>query len=400
MLESFLYAKEVRIFNLRTFLIDKVINSREKADKVQLDNSKRLAFEGSFFIVSDFILQIALNIYLIFRVLARGLEIGSMTIYSAAVGEFSGALNRITKAYLALANLSLNINELEEFISIPLSYQKSGNQLPAFDGQGTIEFKNVSFRYPGSDHYALKNINITLRGNEKLCIVGTNGSGKSTFVKLLTGLYAPTTGEILLNGVSINAYDHQKYQALFAPVFQDFALYHLTLGENIVLSNVNCAERLDTIYKKSGLAPLVDQLEKGVEAQVHKWIYPDGFEPSGGEGQRIAIARAIYHNAPIMLLDEPTAALDPVAEHEIYTQFNDMITNKTAVLITHRLSAVQLADRVAVFEKGGIVEMGSHQELYENGKLYRDMFDKQSAFYRGAESVESLASLSLAEGKR
>jgi ATP-binding cassette subfamily B protein/ATP-binding cassette subfamily C protein len=252
---------------------------------------------------------------------------------------------------------------------------------PDFGKNSIIEFKNVSFQYPGSTHYALKNVNITLRGDEKLCIVGTNGSGKSTFIKLLTRLYTPKEGKILLNGVDINEYDHMQYQALFSPVFQDFALYHLSLRENIVLAGEYDEKRFNEVCTKSGLVPLADKLQKKYEAQLYKWVYGDGFEPSGGEGQRIAIARAVYHDAAVMLLDEPTAALDPVAEYEIYTQFNEMVTNKTAVLITHRLSAVQLADKVAVFENGAVVEYGTHKELYMNSGIYKEMFDKQAEFY-------------------
>jgi ATP-binding cassette subfamily B protein/ATP-binding cassette subfamily C protein len=305
-----------------------------------------------------------------------------MTIYLTAIGQFAGSLNGVMNSYLGLSHRSLEIQEMIDFMNIPLKQYETGDKTPTFDENAVIEFRKVSFKYPNSDNYALKDIDITIRGNEKLCIVGANGSGKSTFIKLITRLYMPTEGEILLNGVNINEYDYLKYQRLFAPVFQDFCQYNLSVGKNIMLANEYNQERLDEICSKSGLlSPLINKLAKGYHTQVTKWTDEDGFEPSGGEGQRIAIARAVYHGAPISLLDEPTAALDPIAEYEIYRQFNEIITDKTAVLITHRLSAVQLAEKVAVFDNGALIEYGTHKELYHNGGIYTDMYDKQASYY-------------------
>jgi ATP-binding cassette subfamily B protein/ATP-binding cassette subfamily C protein len=276
----------------------------------------------------------------------------------------------------------IEIHELMEFMNTPIKQYETGTKEPVFDDDSTIEFRNVSFKYPGSDAYALKNMSIKMRANEKLCIVGANGSGKTTFIKLLTRLYFPTEGEILLNGININEYDYEKYQRLFSPVFQDYSLYTLPLRDNIALSNEQDEERIIELCKKCGLSYLLEKLPNGINTSVYKNFDGEGFEPSGGEGQRIAIARALYHCSSICLLDEPTAALDPVSEYDIYTQFNSMITNKCAVLITHRLSAVQLADKVAVFEKGQLVEYGTHTELHAKGGIYTEMFDKQAQFYR------------------
>jgi len=304
-----------------------------------------------------------------------------MTIYLTATQQFSGALQNIMSSYMNFSRNSLDVQELIDFMNIPLVQQNTGDKTPVFDKSSVIEFKDVSFKYPGSENYAMKNMSITIRGDEKLCIVGANGSGKSTFIKLLTRLYMPAEGEILLNGVNINEYDYIKYQRLFAPVFQDYSRFALSLKDNIVLTSEYNGERLEKIGEQSGLAPLVEKLPKGYDTQVSKQIDDAGFEPSGGEGQRIAIARAVYHGAPIYLLDEPTAALDPLAEYAIYTQFNEMISDKTAVLITHRLSAVQLADKVAVFDRGSLIEYGTHKELYDNGGIYTEMYKKQSEFF-------------------
>ena len=376
------FAKEVRIFDLKDYFVDMLYNKRLEVDNITIKYTTTSLNAQVLLSCTNFIQQFFLYIYLIYMVLFKSLSIGSMTIYMSAVNQLAGTFNRIINTYLEMAKSGMMIDEFMQFMNMPSYQYETGTKEPKFDKNSIIEFKNVSFKYPGSNVYALKNLNVTFRGNEKLCIVGLNGSGKSTFIKLLTRLYFPTEGEILLNGININEYDYDKYQKLFSPVFQDYALYMMTLGENIALSNNPDMECILTLCNRCGLKDLVEKLPKGINTSVFKGIDPEGFQPSGGEGQRMAIARALYHNAPIYLLDEPTASLDPMAEYEIYTHFNNMITDNCAVLITHRLSAVQLADKVAVFDNGSIVEYGTHKELYEKGGIYTEMFDKQAQFYR------------------
>ena len=389
MLDMFAYAKELRLFNIKNLLIGKLIDSEKEINTVKWKNVKDENKANFFNIFLNFINQTVLYVYLIYKVIWDNLPIGHMSIFISAAGQFSGALSSISQSYLNLSSYSLNIEDYCNFINIPQKQYLSGELTPNFDNESVIEFRNVSFKYPGNDRFVLKDVNIFLYGNEKLCIVGANGAGKSTFIKLLTRLYFPTEGEILLNGININEYDYEKYQRLFAPVFQDFVKYYMTLGENIVLANKYSKERLDIVCSSAGLNSLVNELPKGYNTQVDKWIDEEGFEPSGGENQRIAIARASYHGGNIFILDEPTAALDPMTEYEIYTQFNRMITDKCAVLITHRLSAVQLADNVAVFDNGSVAEYGTHKELYSKGGIYTEMFDKQAQFYRDEVNTNS-----------
>jgi ABC-type multidrug transport system, ATPase and permease components len=383
MLGDIMFAKEVRLFNINDFLLSIYTDSKSKSNKLELRHFALTTSSPLFNSVTNLVQQAVLYGFIVYNVINKALPIGNMTVYMSAAGQFAGALNGIFGAYLHLSQNGVRIAEYIEFMEIPLRQKNSGNLTPAFDGASVIEFVNVSFKYPGSENYALRNINLKIDGDKKLCIVGANGAGKTTFIKLLTRLYFPTEGEILLNGRDINSYDLNEYQRLFAPVFQDCEKFFMTLSQNITFSNEYDSARLDEICEKSGLSPLVSKLKKGYESQVGKWIDAEGFDPSGGEEQRISIARACYHGGEIFLLDEPTAALDPIAEYEIYTQFNEMVTSKCAVIITHRLSAVQLADKVAVFDNGGIIEYGTHTDLYAAGGAYTEMFDKQAKFYRG-----------------
>lgn len=382
------FAKEIRLFHLAPFLIrhfDKYIDER---NHIELNKNRLGMIPGTFASITSVLQQVIIYAYLIFNVLKKSMPIGNMTIFLSATGQLAGALNGIFDSYTKLSSESLNIRETIAFMEIPLKQLHSGTIMPQFKPDSLIEFRNVSFKYPGSNIYAIKNLSIKIHANERLCIVGENGSGKSTFIKLLTRLYWPTEGEILLDGVNIYNYQYEAYQKIFSPVFQDFCGYFLSLRENIVLNAEYNQEKYNSIIQNSGLADMVNKLEKGSETQIGKWVDEEGIQPSGGEFQKIAIARALYNSAPVYLLDEPTAALDPNAEYEIYTQFHNMIEGNTAVLITHRLSAVQLADKVAVFKDGQVAEYGTHQSLYAKGGLYTEMFDKQAKFYREGNSDE------------
>ncbi len=376
------YAKEIRLYNLKDYFINIYVEKRLEANKYGEKSAVYMRNSSIVGSIISFVQTILLYIYFIYKVVGDSLSVGTMTIYMGLIMQFSGSLSNIARQYLNLSMLSLRVQELIKFMNIPLKNYKMGNVTPVFDSDSVIEFKNVSFKYPGSDRLVIDGLNLTVRGDEKLCIVGVNGSGKSTFVKLLMRLYVPTEGEILLNGININEYDYQAYCKLFAPVFQDFALYNITLGENIIMAEEYDRERLLSAARQSGLSAMAENTKYGFDTVIFKWFDEEGVEPSGGEGQRIATARALYRGGSFYILDEPTAALDPNAEYEIYTQFNRMIENKCAILITHRLSAVQLADKVAVFNDGHVAEYGTHAELYAKGGIYTEMFDKQARFYR------------------
>lgn len=377
------FSKEVCLFDLSKYLLDKYEIAHKDYDLVRLKREKigKVASLGISGLSA--IQECILYLYMICNVVFFDMLVGHISIYTSAVHQVSNVLHGVFGKYLEMSKRRVNIEETIEYMNLPLIKFRSGTKTPVFDKESTIEFKNVFFRYPGNDNYVLSNINLTIKADEHLCIVGANGAGKSTFIKLLLRMYRPTSGEILLNGINIYEYDYKAYWSLFAPVFQECTLFGgFSFRENIVLNSEWNEGKFENICNNHGLKTMIDKLPKGIETSIDRWVDEEGVTPSGGETQRMTIARAIYQGGAIFLLDEPTASLDPIAEYEIYTQFNNMITDKCAILITHRLSAVQLADKVAVFNDGEIVEYGTHKELCDKGGVYLDMFKKQSEFYQ------------------
>ena len=254
----------------------------------------------------------------------------------------------------------------------------------------------MSFRYPGSKDYALKNLSLKLHIGERMAIVGMNGSGKTTMIKLLCRLYDPDEGEILLNGVDIRKFRQDQYSALFSVVFQDFQLFDFEIGENVAASRDYDREKAKGCLEAAGFGERLKALEEGGGSALDTYIrkgYGDGIEISGGEAQKIAIARAIYKDAPFILLDEPTAALDPISEYEIYSGFDKIIGDKTAIYISHRLSSCKFCERIAVFHEGRLIQTGSHSELLKDtGGKYYEMWEAQAQYYR-ENGQEALAAM-------
>ena len=250
------------------------------------------------------------------------------------------------------------------------------------DKKFDIEFKNVSFQYAGSDTYAVKNVNLNLKVGERLAVVGMNGSGKTTFIKLLCRLYDPTEGEILMNDFNIRKYDYRQYLDIFSVVFQDYHLLAMPLGNNVASSDTWDTKKAEQLLEEVGFGERYAQMPKKLETPLYKNFDEDGVNISGGEAQKIALARALYRDAPFIILDEPTAALDPIAEAEIYSKFDGIVGDKTAIYISHRLSSCRFCDKIAVFDKGEIVQLGTHEELLadEKGK-YHELWHAQAQYY-------------------
>lgn len=378
--EDFTYGKEIRLNSMGQWLLSRERRYFEKVnDNVKQQNNYFIK-AGNLGALFTFIQQGVAYGYLIYSIFKGMISIGSFTMYIGAVTTFTSALKNVIASLTEIRAYDMYYDDLDEYLSVPMRLRE-GERKDIQAKEYTIEFKQVSFKYPGSEKYALKDVNLTIKNGEKLSIVGENGAGKTTFVKLLTRLYDPTEGEILLNGVNIKEIDYESYMSIFSAVYQDYKLFSFSLKDNVALARPVDEGRLQKILEKVGLKEKLKKLPKGIETSVYKNFDETGFEPSGGEGQKIALARALYKDAPFVILDEPTAALDPKAEYEIYQQFNDMVEGKTAVYISHRLSSTKFCDVIAVFKGGEIVEYGTHEELMEKEGLYQQLFHMQAQFY-------------------
>ena len=310
-------------------------------------------------------------------------DVGSITQYVGAVTALSSNVFALVEfAGLVKANAPY-LEQTFTFLDLPNTmYQGSLTTEKRSDRKYEIEFRDVSFRYPGTDNWALRHVSMKFHIGTRLAIVGENGSGKTTFIKLLCRLYDPQEGEILLNGINIRKYKYKDYMEIFSIVFQDFQLLSQSLGSNVAGSIVYDRKRVEKALSDAGLEERLSSMPQGADTPLYKDFTEDGVEISGGEAQKIAIARALYKDAPFIILDEPTAALDPVAEAEIYAKFNEISGDRTSIYISHRLSSCKFCDEIAVFHQGQIVEKGTHEELLAqmNGK-YAQLWQAQAQYY-------------------
>lgn len=302
--------------------------------------------------------------------------VGYLGRMTSNVGSFLAELNqfKINRPFLAT---------YLEYFDVPNDmYQGSLTVEKRSDKRYDIEFRDVSFRYPGAETDALKHVSLKLKVGERLAVVGMNGSGKTTFIKLLCRLYDPTQGEIFMNDFNIRKYDYREYLDLFSVVFQDYRLLSVSLGSNVSSSDRWNTEKAEYLLEEVGFGERYRELPQGLETPLYKDFDEDGVNVSGGEAQKIALARALYKDAPFIILDEPTAALDPIAEAEIYAKFDKIVGDKTAIYISHRLSSCRFCDKIAVFHQGQIVQVGTHEELLadKSGK-YRELWNAQAQYY-------------------
>ena len=317
------------------------------------------------------------------KALGGAFDVGSCTQYIGAATAMVANVFALTDM---IGTLKANTPYLEKtfaFLDIPNSmYQGSLTTEKRSDRRHEVEFKDVSFRYPGSDIWALRHVNMRFKVGKRLAIVGENGSGKTTFIKLLCRLYDPLEGQILLNGIDIRKYRYDDYMGIFSVVFQDFQLICQPLGANVAGSMEYDRDRVKKALIDAGFADRLAAMEKGLDTMLYKNLSEDGVEVSGGEAQKIAIARALYKDAPFIILDEPTAALDPIAEAEIYSKFDEIAGDKTAVYISHRLSSCKFCDEIAVFHEGAVIQQGSHAELLaDRGGKYYALWNAQAQYY-------------------
>ena len=317
------------------------------------------------------------------KALAGAFGLGSVTQYVASITKVSGGMSSFVSTLGDMRNNAPFLELTFEFLDIPNNmYQGSLTVEKRNDRKYEVEFRNVSFKYPGSENYALRNVNMKFEIGKRLAVVGMNGSGKTTFIKLLCRLYDPTEGEILLNGIDIRKYNYAEYMNIFSVVFQDFKLFSLTLGENVASGSNIDREKVIDCLNKAGFGGRLAEMPNGIDTYLYTDYEKDGVNVSGGEAQKIAIARALYKDSPFIILDEPTAALDPIAEAEIYGKFDEIAGDKTAIYISHRLSSCKFCDEIAVFHEGAVIQQGTHASLVadESGKYY-ELWHAQAQYY-------------------
>ncbi|HIW81239.1 MAG TPA: ABC transporter ATP-binding protein/permease [Candidatus Acetatifactor stercoripullorum] len=317
------------------------------------------------------------------RAYAGVISVGGVVTYASSILQFSKAAARLADSMGYMKQVALYARDYGEYMDLGKGKKQGVKKLEEpGEGELSVEFEHVSFRYPGSEEYVLRDLNLKLDIGKRMAIVGKNGSGKTTFIKLLCGLYDVTEGCIRVNGVDIREYDHQEYCKLFSVVFQDFKLFSFPLGENIAGNTQADEGRVKDALERAGLGELPEKLEDGIYTYVDREFDDTGVVFSGGEKQKIAIARAIYKDAPFVIMDEPTAALDPLSECEVYAGFDKIAGGKTAIYISHRLASCRFCQDILVFDGGRVVQRGSHFELEKEEGLYREMWNAQAQYYQ------------------
>lgn len=388
--QDFDYAKDVRLFDMSGFLLDKqrqVFAQREERTDYHLDLWYRhTVVTQVLYLVGKALIYAAL----FFAVLKKGMSIGNFTMYLALALAFSESLQQFLHRFGDYGRASLEVDDFRSFMELDL--EEGADTIPIPEAKEyTIEFHDVSYRYLKAEKDAVSHLNLTLHPGEKLAVVGLNGAGKTTMIKLLLRLYDPTEGCVTLNGTDVRKFKREDYYRLFSPVFQDVETFAFPMAENISMKVPEDTDRkrAEDVAIEAGLQEKVLSLRKGIDTELLKIVDEEGVDLSGGEKQKLALARALYKAAPVVVLDEPTSALDALAEQQLYERFDRMIGKKAAVYISHRLASTRFCDRVAMFKDGAVVECGSHEELMAKGGEYARMFEVQAQYYQEEQGKEA-----------
>lgn len=383
--QDFTFGKDIRIFDLRQRILDNY-----KSEINAYVAIKRMLANKKFLLGGASLLTLLLTNVVMYGILIEktynGMPISSFTMYVALITSLMALMIEYGEYMTFIRNEGEYVNDYFRLIDAPLITE--GEQSPEIDGQVEIVFDHVTFRYPNTDVDIYKDFSFTIHKGERLAIVGINGAGKSTLVKLICGLYEPNEGHIYINGIDIREWNKQALYNLYSTVFQDFNILAFTLRENVTCKKENFDDdKVMEVLERVGLGKKLSSLDKGLDQMMLKVIDEQGTDFSGGERQKLAIARALYKDAPMIIMDEPTAALDALAEAEIYESFSSLVEGKTAIYISHRLASTKFCDKIALFDKDGVKEYGTHEELMEKQGLYYDMFVVQGKYYQEEAAV-------------
>lgn len=375
---------EIKLYNIKDFLIGKYIDSwKEYYKNRKKFTAKIAALMFVSLLISTFVSQLLLYILLIGKIAKKIISIGDAMYYMSLFHNLYNSTVSLIRIISSSNAAFVRLNAVKEFINQKPMVQKNG--VLTLDKIQKIEFSHVYFRYPGKENYVLEDCSFTMEAGQQIGLVGENGCGKSTIVKLILRLYDVEEGEILLNGIDIMEYDIEKYRAMFSVLFQDFIKYSFTLRENVSLSDIEKSdndERIKDALSKSEMSELVSTWDKGLETPLTRNFEPDGKELSGGQWQRIALSRVFFADRDFVILDEPSASLDVFAEEKIFHQFQQLSGNRSSIIISHRLSSIVAADKILVLKNGRILEQGKHRELLSKNGYYSELFYAQAQSYR------------------
>lgn len=405
--KNFDFAKDIRLFNMSNAFFNQLSGVNETYKELNRKHHNRMVLWevslGSVLIVQ----KILMYTWLVYNVVTGAYQISDFVLYVGLVSTFHASVGYVNWIYSDMRTNSLMINDYRNFVDWKedreTADEKDGHITEINLDKFEFRFENVSFKYPGHDNYVLKNVNLTIKNGAKLAVVGVNGAGKTTFIKLMMNLYEPSEGRILLNDVDIKEYNREEYFKLFSPVFQNVECFAMPIYQNISFAEEDKTDmnKINEVLEQSGLSEKINSYEKGIHTNLLKIFDKEGIDLSGGEKQRLAMARALYKDGKVIILDEPTAALDALAEDRMYREFENMIHGKTAVFISHRLGSTRFCDKIAMFEDGTIVEEGTHEELMAKNGKYAYMFGIQSQYYdekqKNSDNVED-ADLEINEG--
>ena len=375
-------AKDVRIYE-QNIIAEKMLNKLTQHERENQSDIFKMALYPAIAYIIIGLANAACCLFVAAKALFGAFGVGSIVQYIAVLSRLGEGLQELMYMLSDNEVYCTHLQSLFAYLDIPNNmYKGSLTVEKRDDNEYYVEFRDVSFKYPDTDTYVLRHLNLKFKVGEKLAVVGMNGSGKTTFIKLMCRLYDPTEGEILLNGVNIQKYDYGEYMSIFSVVFQDFRLFSLSLGQNVSASASYDSEKVRKCLKKAGFDERLSSMPNDLETYLYKDFDTNGVEISGGEAQKLALARALYKDAPFIILDEPTAALDPLSEYEVYSKFNEIAGGKTAIYISHRLASCRFCDKIAVFHAGEIVQKGTYEELLADNKgKYYELWNAQSQYY-------------------